>query len=86
MWVLLLKNVLLAPEVVVEDDLLLEVVQHLVADFVRLVDPLVDRSVPRGELIEGDDLLLQVIRGEDELVLLWVFHQQLLIHTNVSDS
>ena len=77
MRVLLLEDVLLAAEVMVEDGLLLEVVEHLVADLVRLTDPLVYRPVPRRELVERRDLVLQVARLKDELVLLRVLHQQL---------
>ena len=58
MRVLLLKQILLTPEVVVQNDLLLEVVHHLVADLVGFIDSLGDRSMSGGELVQGLHLLL----------------------------
>ena len=71
----MLEQVLLAPEVVVKDDLLLQVVNHFVADFVGLVDSLRDCAVSSLELVNCCHLVSQVLLGEDILVLLRVLHQ-----------
>ena len=55
---------------VVKDDLLLQVVTHLRAYSVRLVDPLRDRAVAIFELVEGVHLLFKVVVFEDELIFL----------------
>ena len=54
-WVFLFEDVLLASEMVVEDDLPLQVTEHLVADLVSFVDPLRDCLVPH---LEVPDLVL----------------------------
>ena len=77
MLVVLLERILLAAEVIVENDLLFEVVAHLRANAIRLVDALSDRAVTRLELIECLDLLLQISRLKNELVRRRVLHQQL---------
>ena len=46
-WVFLFEDVLLASEMVVEDDLPLQVTEHLVADLVSFVDPLRDCLLPQ---------------------------------------
>ena len=69
---LFLKDVLLTPKVVVQDNLTLQVAHHLVTNLVCLVDSLRDCPVSRRELIQSFRLLAQVFRLEDEPVLHWV--------------
>ena len=67
--ILLLKQVLLAAEVMVENNLFLQVVHHLVSNFICLVDLVCDRFVTCRELIKCAHLLRQVLITEHELVL-----------------
>ena len=60
MRVLLLKYILFAPEVMVKNDLLLQVIRHLVSNLVGLINALRDRLVPRLKLVECSYLSLQV--------------------------
>ena len=58
MRVLLLKYILFAPEVMVKNDLLLQVIRHLVSNLVGLINALRDRLVPRLKLVECSYLSL----------------------------
>ena len=82
MRVLLLKQVLFTSEMVVQDDLVFQVLCHLIADLVGLLDPLRDRAVPCCELIKSLHLMHKIFRLENELVLLGVLHKQLLQYRN----
>ena len=57
----------------VEDDLFFEVVSHVVANAIGLVDALSDRLVTRGELVESLHLFLEVV-GLEEVVTFRVGH------------
>jgi len=72
---LLLEQFLLTSEVVVKNDLLLQVVKHLVADLVRVFDALGDGRVSH---LEAADLLLlhhQVLGREHITVLFGAIEQ-----------
>lgn len=75
MRVLLLKQVLFTSEMVVQDDLVFQVLRHLIADLVGLLNPLRDRAVPCCELIKSLHLMHKIFRLENELVLLGVLHK-----------
>jgi len=61
--------------VVVNDDLLLQVVDHFVANLVCLVDTVRDSAVSCLKLVHCGHLIGQVLLREDVLVLLGVLHE-----------
>ena len=72
--VLDLELILLAPEVEVEDDLLLQILDHLVTDLVCLLNPLRDGGVASLEVIKSCHLALQIVLVKYVLVRVWTVH------------
>lgn len=60
---------------VVNYDLLLQVVDHFIANFVCLVDTVRDRAVSCLKLVNCRHLVGQILLREDEPVLCGVLHQ-----------
>ena len=65
---------LLAPEVIVKDDLLLEVVKHHVADAVRVLDLIGKSLVSSLEVIQNVGVQVQICFAENELAFSWVVY------------
>lgn len=70
----LLELSLLAPQVVVDDDLLLQVVQRQVAHAVSLLDLVREGLVARLELVQDVRIHVQVILAKDKLSRRRVLH------------
>ena len=79
----LLKEVLLASEVEVQYDLLLQVLGQLHAESEGLFDSLTNHGVPKLELGQSVRLLLEVLLGKDILVLCGVELRRLVARSHV---
>ena len=64
-----LKEILLASEVIVENDLFLKVVPHCFADSISFIDTICDSLVSSSELFKRLYLFFEIRVIEDTLVL-----------------
>lgn len=86
MLILLLEEVLFSPQMIVQNGLLLQIVYHFGTNAVRFVDTISDSLVASSELVQGLDLLLEIIVVENKLVLCGVCEQCLMLSLCLCDD